>query len=290
MTRATFVASLAASLTLGALTPYLAAEAAETQYVHRPENDAAAQADSKAAAECMSDLRDFDRRLQQGGEWQSGSGFGFGYPIYDFGYPEGGVLLGRGAGEARSYWRARPGYEVRTLVAAASILALHGKQRACEALLTESRDVYQRYAADLRTTNAVKPDQSGWRSRMIAAAEPVAAKGTAFRSDQLIGTEVVNPKTQDLGSVQDIVLSPNTDKIAYLVIGRGGVFGFDEKYVPVPWSAFKVTVGEGLLVLNATKADMDAAPQVPDREFSSSGDFALESAHVNAFWVSHIGN
>jgi sporulation protein YlmC with PRC-barrel domain len=123
---------------------------------------------------------------------------------------------------------------------------------------------------------------------MIAAAEPVAASGTVLRSDQLIGTEVVNPHIEDLGSVQDIVLSPNTVKIAYLVIGRGGVFGFDEKYVPVPWGAFKVTVGEGLLVLDATKATMDAAPQVLDSEFSASGDFALESAHVNAFWAAYI--
>jgi len=41
-------------------------------------------------------------------------------------------------------------------------------------------------------------------------------------------------------------VSLNTGKIAYLVIGRGGAFGFDEKYVPLPRGTLNMPVGEGL--------------------------------------------
>jgi sporulation protein YlmC with PRC-barrel domain len=156
--------------------------------------------------------------------------------------------------------------------------------------LTTARDIYKLYVSDMRSKGVPVVDAPGWRKLQIAAAQPVTSKNTSFRSDELLGTDVRTPQNEALGSVEDLVMSPRIGKIAYLVIARGGIFGFDEKYVPVPWEDFKVTPARNLLVLDTTKGAMDAAPQVSKDQFTASGHFDQESQKVDAYWKAHLSN
>ena len=131
-------------------------------------------------------------------------------------------------------------------------------------------------------------DVSAWRRQQIDTAVAVSGADLNFRSDQLVGAEVVNPQGVDLGSIDDIVMDPQNGKIAYLVIARGGIFGFGKKYVPVPWQDFKAAPGNKLLVLASTKANMDGAPQVKEDQSFQGGAFAAEALKLNAYWVAHL--
>ena len=53
---------------------------------------------------------------------------------------------------------------------------------------------------------------------------PVTSKNASFRSDELLGTDVRNPQDEALGSVEDLVMSPQTGEIAYLVDRPGRDF------------------------------------------------------------------
>lgn len=285
--RRALVVSLAAALSLVAAQHVRAAtpEPARTAVVTATANASAA----KPAQQCLTDLSAFQTRMQKEGYWHGASTFGYGYPMYGYDYD--GIApaaTAGGAGVGATYSSARPGYEVRTLLASARILAQRGQQQPCEALLTATRDIYGRYAGDLRNGHVTRENAEGWRRERLAAAQPMAGSNVSYRSDQLIGNEVLNPNGETLGSIDDLVLSPQTGQIAYLVVGRGGLFGIDEKYVPVPWADFKATAGAKLLVLDTTKADMAAAPQVKDDQTFAADDFAKKSQQVDAYWSAHL--
>jgi hypothetical protein len=126
------------------------------------------------------------------------------------------------------YWRGRSGYEIRSLIASANILARHGQESSCESVLGATQDLYKSYVAEMQKIGMPKADEPGWRQRQIATAQPVIGSAMSFRSDQLVGTEVRNLQGISLGSVDDIVMSPKTGAITYLVIGRGGLFGINK--------------------------------------------------------------
>jgi sporulation protein YlmC with PRC-barrel domain len=256
-----------------------------------PNSSAAAtqvSAGLKPAEQCLTDLRAFDKEMQKDGYWMSGSGYGYGYPMAGYGY---GYYTGGGpVAGVTGYRHTRPGYDIRTLVAAANILARDGQQQACEGVLAATRSAYKLYVVDMHDSKSPIADLPGWQQRQIDAAKPVTAQNTSIRSDQLVGAEVRNPQNEELGSVDDIVMNPQTETIAYLIIARGGIFGFDEKYVAVPWSDFKITPSATLLVLDTTKSVMVAGPQVSHELFAKPGLFDQESQKVDAYWKAHFSN
>jgi sporulation protein YlmC with PRC-barrel domain len=289
MKRSTLFGSVATCICLGLTSPLLAAEpsVAGTANTSAPRDQNVSVV--KPAEQCLKDLSTFDSQMEKDGYWLGGSGYGYGYPMvgYGYGYEDGYPMDAPSPATASGYRTARPGYDVRVLVASANILARNGQQQSCEAVLGTSREIYKVYAADMHNGGIPLVDLSAWRRQQIAGAQPVTSSKASFRSDELLGTDVRNGQNEALGSIDDIVTSPKTGKIAYLVIARGGIFGIDKKYVPVPWEDFKITANAKLLVLSTTKTVLEAAPEVSYDEFAAPGTFDQEGRKVDAYWKAH---
>ena len=130
-------------------------------------------------------------------------------------------------------------------------------------------------------------DVPAWRRQQIASARPLTGKDAPMRFEELLGTEVRNPRDELLGSVVDLVRSPRTDKIVYLVIAPDKNIGIDDKNVPVPLEDFKITPNATLLVLEASKGALDAAPRA--NPFSSDG-IRVQGRKVDAYWQAHLSH
>jgi sporulation protein YlmC with PRC-barrel domain len=100
----------------------------------------------------------------------------------------------------------------------------------------------------------------------------------------MLATEVRSPDGAALGSVDDLALNPETGKLGYLVIARGGFLGFDEARIPIPWEDFKAAPNTSLLVLDTTKSVLDAAPHVNRKSFTVGASSDSDSEKVDAYW------
>jgi sporulation protein YlmC with PRC-barrel domain len=279
MKRVILASAVAGCFCLGVAVPRLAAQ---TPVAGAVSNTSAGEANvtaAKPAQRCLSDLRVFDSQMEKDGYWLGAPGHRFGSPMARY---SGASVI--------DYQNVRPGYEIRTLVASAVILARNGRQQPCEDVLTATRDIYKVYVAEMHKRGVPAPDVSNWREQQIATAHSVAGQNTSFRSDELLGVDVSNAQNEALGSVEDLVMNARTGKIVYLVIGRGGIFGIDEKYVPIPWDDFKITENQKLLVLDVAKATMDAAPEISHGQFTSLDHFDQQSQSVDAYWQKHLSN
>lgn len=285
-----FAVSMAACFCLSAGAPLFAADSTVAA-ANDPTPSVGDVSDPMPAKACLSDLQAFDSQMEKEGYWLSGSGYGFGYPIgAGYGYGAGTGLGASPMTTSADYQAARPGYEVRMLLASANILARHGQQQGCEDVLATTREIYKVYVADVHAAGTPKADIPGWREHQIASAKPVTGDNISYRSDELLGTDVRNSQNEVLGSVDDIVMSPQTGKIAFLVVSRGGIFGIGEKYVAVPWGDFNATPDLSLLVLDSTKVDMDAAPQAKNGKFAADGHFDQQSQMVDDYWKMHLSD
>ncbi|MHC2103589.1 PRC-barrel domain-containing protein [Methylobacterium sp. CM6246] len=253
-----------------------------------PQAGRAVETDAKPAQACLDHLKAFDAQMEKDGYWLGGSGYGYGYPLGGYWAGSLGSDAGMAMGAASAmmrYANARPGYEVRVLLAGADILARNGRQQPCEDVLVQIRASYEEYKTDLQSRDLRVANALGFRKQELSLAEPVASRTTALRSDDLLGSEVRTPGNVALGSVDDIVMGPEGGGIAYLVVARGGVFGLGERHVAVPWDRFKVSPNLHILVLDTTKDAMDQAPRIIEGRFVKAEPFARQTAKADAYWT-----
>ena len=174
----------------------------DTTLVAKTPRDASSATKDVTAAQpaeaCLTDMRKLSAKMDKDGYWLGASDYGYGYPMGGYGYGYGDTMGSHPA--SIGYSNARPGYEVRTLIASANILAQHGQQQPCEDILATARTIYQRYASEMQSRGVTMDNGTTWQRQQIAAAQPVTVANTAFRSDQLLDSDVLSPQDNSLGS------------------------------------------------------------------------------------------
>lgn len=269
---------------------------AQTEQTATGQND-------QIAEQCLEDLRTFSQQMGEEGYWFSGyrqqhmgwRGGMAGDPMAQA--PAGDMApadpaMADPAAQPRTGvgpwgdtgWSASPGHDIRTLQSAAAVLARQGDEEGCQYLLARLNDTYTNYTDQLREAG-VEPGQiSAWREEQIAASVPVEEVAHMMSLDNILGTEVRNHADEQLGSIEDVVLDPESGDIALAIIGHGGFLGFGEDYAAVPWTLLRATPGFETFLLDATEETLENAPSVDPDQIRQREGFATARQDIDGYW------
>ncbi len=83
----------------------------------------------------------------------------------------------------------------------------------------------------------------------------------AYRASRMIGTPVLNDKNEKIGTIDDLIVSPN-DRVLFGVLSVGGFLGINRRLIAVPYSELKVDdQGRKIILPGASK---DALSKLPE--------------------------
>jgi sporulation protein YlmC with PRC-barrel domain len=103
-------------------------------------------------------------------------------------------------------------------------------------------------------------------------AQSQAFSNAPVKASSIIGTNVVNPKNDNLGDIKEVVIDPSTGKVAYAVVSFGGFLGMGEKLFAIPFSAFVYNGPKNSYVLDVAKERLQAAPGFDSSHWPSMSD------------------
>ncbi|MCW5733526.1 MAG: PRC-barrel domain-containing protein [Enhydrobacter sp.] len=276
--------SLLAGVALGAL----AATTAGAQTKSAPLQQQATQpidrgGQNAAARTCTKDLASFDAQMRQDDFWVSGWGSRYATPMATPPTAPGGPW-----GSNTPFGMNSPRYQVYALHAAAAVLARRGDEAACSHVVAEMRELYDGYVADLRKAGVKPSDIASWRQQRLVAARPVEELDRRLGFDDITGTDIRNVKDEQLGTIDNVIFDPKTGRIAYAVVARGGVLGFGEDHVVVPWQSLRATRDLNAFVLNVDEQTMTNAPKVDPDRIGDSALFQQQRQQADQYWQQHV--
>jgi len=114
---------------------------------------------------------------------------------------------------------------------------------------------------------------------------------SAILASKVKGTAVYNGAGDKIGTVEDIVLDKQSNRIMFAALGFGGFLGAGEKYYPVPWSMLNYDEDKGGYVVPLDKDRIEKAPAYDLKELTkhdgSMGNIREESYNyynINRDW------
>lgn len=115
-----------------------------------------------------------------------------------------------------------------------------------------------------------------------------ATEATVRRASDLSGSWVRSVDDRRIGRIDNFLVSPSSGDVQFALVATGGFFGFSEKLVAVPMSAFFYDPAADEFILIMDARTFEQAPSMSRySEIATSG--LGSDGQINSFWSSEMG-
>ncbi len=83
---------------------------------------------------------------------------------------------------------------------------------------------------------------------------------TGYRTSQIMGKSVVNDANEPIGKIDDLIVSPDDNKSAYVILSVGGWLGMGTRLVALPYDQLHITSAR-ITLPGATKEGLKNLPE-----------------------------
>ena len=102
-------------------------------------------------------------------------------------------------------------------------------------------------------------------------------------SDRVEGTDVRRQNGEKIGRIERVMIDKISGNVAYAILSFGGLLGFGEKHLPIPWGTLKYDPSQSAYTVPLSDEDLAKAPSyAADKEFDW-GDRS-EEIKVHAYY------
>jgi sporulation protein YlmC with PRC-barrel domain len=93
----------------------------------------------------------------------------------------------------------------------------------------------------------------------------------ADRVSKILGKKVISQKGEDLGKIEDLVLSKD-GYLDFMVLAPGGLLGTGDRLIPIPWKAVTTGAKADTIIINMDKSQLEKAPNVESKKWPNLPD------------------
>lgn len=95
---------------------------------------------------------------------------------------------------------------------------------------------------------------------------------TLVKASSIIGTNLFSHKSESLGDIKEIVIDPNSGRVAFVVVSFGGFLSLGEKLFAIPFSAIEYNPDKNEYALDVSPDRLKEAPGFDPDHWPSMAD------------------